>query len=815
MTGGRWGNRVLLLLLAGGVLAALGSAIAPAVGLAPPERAVAGIVVDGRTGLPVVGATLRAGAEETASDAGGRFSLGRVKVAAEVEARAPGYEASHRRVEPSGDLHFSLMPRTVAGFVRDSIDGSPIAGARIGWADREEVAGGDGHFVLEYLQPEHSLLVEAPGYRPLSLPYAGEGEIELRLEPNRLQLEVVTGEGARPLEHAEVRFGNSISETDSSGRATLLRLQEGQEITVRARGFNPATLSFVGQDSQRVVLQRRMVRGVVTDAATGDPLARVIVTDGNLKTVVDEDGRYELAGVERGDQLVASVDGYEQTEATIDDRAEVNIAMKRLPRSGGGNRADRLPLGTVRELFVANASFPVAMAFAPDGRLFYNELRTGRVRVVENGVLREEPFYDFAVAGQPETGLLGIAFDPGFAENRYVYFFYTEARDGKQDGDTNGPNRVVRLTEVDGVGTDLVELLELPSGFIHNAGNLHFGPDGKLYVSLGNTDRDGLSQDLQSPAGKILRLNPDATIPEDNPLAGDPQRYGAVYAYGLRNSFDFTFHPVTGELFATENGPGDNDEINLVRPGRNYGWPASGPQNRPGLADPLLAFQEVVAPTGIEFYTGGRIGSWQNDLFYCSYHRGDLRRMVLAAPGYDRVLADQFVAADCRLDLLTGPDGALYFSDVDAIYRIRPADVQGLPAPAESEEAPARATTRGEPRPEPAPRVEPRREPTPGGQAETSEGGPVQQVQAIMDEWSIGLSTVDVKAGRVRFVVRNAGSTVHALGIAGPNVNERTEDFPAGETRVLEVTLAPGSYELNCPVGGHTELGMQASIRVR
>ena len=802
MAGTRQSRLVLLLSLLAGALVVLGLAVVAGAGFTPADAVVVGSVVDQRTGLPVAGASLRGGGRETVTDEAGRFTFETLPVATLVEVTKAGYEPSRERVASSGRMDVELAPRALTGTVRDAVDGRPIAGAQAKVGDRASTTDTQGRFEVLYAAAEEPLVVQMPGYGAWSLPSPGEG-VEVRLKPNVLQVEVVSSDGDEPLAGARVQAGGSVAETDHTGRARVPRLREGEVVRVEAHGFDGAAFTYQGQAEARVSLAPRSVRGAVTNAQNGKPLSRVIVTDGRSKTVTDEDGRYQLSRVGEGDQLVASVDGYEQTEADVDGRAEIDIALRPLPRSASGPDTDHLPPGTLRETFVAEAKFPVAMAFAPDGRLFYNELRTGLVRVVENGVLRAEPFYDFTVAGQPETGLLGIAIDPDFANNGYVYVFYTEAQDKKRDGDTNGPNKVVRLTERNGVGTEPLELLELPSGYIHNAGNLHFGPDGKLYVSLGNTDKDGLSQDLSSPAGKILRLNSDASIPEDNPFAGDAQKHGGVYAYGLRNSYDFTFHPVTKELYATENGPGDNDELNLIRGGQNYGWPASGPQNKPGLTDPILAFDKVIAPTGVEFYRGNAIGAWQGDLFYCSYHGGELRRIVLEAPGYERILADQSVAANCRLDVLTGPDGALYFSDVDAIYRIRAVDSAGLPAPA--------ALTSGTATPGAGSQTTP----TPNPRAQSDGGGPVQVVEVLLDEWSIKASPAEVRPGRVRFEATNVGNTVHSLGINGNGVKARTEDYPAGETRTLEVTLAPGTYELDCPVGGHTELGMHARFTVR
>lgn len=195
---------------------------------------------------------------------------------------------------------------------------------------------------------------------------------------------------------------------------------------------------------------------------------------------------------------------------------------------------ERLPPGTVKETFVPGAKFPAAMAFAPDGRLFYAELRTGKIRIVQNGVLLPDPFDQFAVAGQSETGLLGLVLDPNFAKSHYVYVFYTQVAGGRtQSGGSNGPNQLVRLTEVNGKGTNPLPILrDLPSGAVHNAGTLRFGPDGKLYVTIGEVGNGDNFQDLDTLAGKILRINPDGSIPDDNPFVGQSGKHPAIWVVG-------------------------------------------------------------------------------------------------------------------------------------------------------------------------------------------------------------------------------------------------------------------------------------------
>ncbi|MCY4110587.1 MAG: PQQ-dependent sugar dehydrogenase, partial [Chloroflexi bacterium] len=182
-------------------------------------------------------------------------------------------------------------------------------------------------------------------------------------------------------------------------------------------------------------------------------------------------------------------------------------------------RAVEVPAHLRVESVVAEANFPVALAWTPDGRLLYTE-KSGALRVVENGQLRDEPFAVFEVDDFFERGLLGLAVDPDFAANGYIYVYYTRA-------DTAG-HRIVRLREVDGRGVEPTILLDEPNptgAAFHNGGNLHFGPDGYLYVTLGENHDSGLSQRLDTPLGKILRIDKaDGRAPPDNPFYddGDP-----------------------------------------------------------------------------------------------------------------------------------------------------------------------------------------------------------------------------------------------------------------------------------------------------
>lgn len=351
-----------------------------------------------------------------------------------------------------------------------------------------------------------------------------------------------------------------------------------------------------------------------------------------------------------------------------------------------------LPSGYRVEQVVTGLDFPIALAFTPDGRILVTERVTGKVQIVDDGNLQAEPFV--MVEGvwahladglpSPAAGLLGIAVDPEFESNHYVYVYFTEVV-------AEGNNIVImRYTERDGRGTDPRRILDGvpgdPAGE-HLGGNMEFGPDGKLYVAMGDTCGRAvpgcggtgehpvdLAQDLSSPAGSLLRLNPDGSAPDDNPLVDDPEADHRIFAYGLRNVFDFAFHPTTRDIIAADNGPATDDEINILRAGGDYGWPAvQGQAAGPPFTDPILVYHATISPAGMDAYDGVRLQEFANDVFFCQFKRGGLlHRLRLAPPVYDTVASDEIIAGGCTSGVQTGPDGLLYFMDLvsGTIYRI-------------------------------------------------------------------------------------------------------------------------------------------------
>jgi glucose/arabinose dehydrogenase len=307
------------------------------------------------------------------------------------------------------------------------------------------------------------------------------------------------------------------------------------------------------------------------------------------------------------------------------------------------------------EVVATNLQIPWAMAFAPDGRMFFTE-RPGRVRVFERGQVVADPALvldDVDAAG--EGGLLGIALHPDFAGNRFVYLAYTARTGGVRE------IRVVRYREAGNtLGEAAVLLDRVPAADIHDGARVRFGPDRRLYVTIGDVAVPSLAQDLGSPNGKILRLDDDGSVPADNPFPGSP-----IYSYGHRNPQGIDWQPGTGDLWGSEHGQTGNDEINRLLPGRNYGWPViEGGAQRAGMETPVVFFSPSIAPSGASFYpASGAIAGFRGNLLVGAlagqhllrvrFDPGDPARVVAT----ERLLAGRFGRIR---DVVAGPDGSVY-----------------------------------------------------------------------------------------------------------------------------------------------------------
>jgi len=292
---------------------------------------------------------------------------------------------------------------------------------------------------------------------------------------------------------------------------------------------------------------------------------------------------------------------------------------------------------------------PWEVAFAPDGRVLVTE-RPGRIRVLEDDELREEPYAELPAEETGEGGQLGLALDPDFDENGRMYAYYTAAGDG-------GPvNRVVRLVEADGEVREDGALLEAPAASIHNGGRVAVGPDGKLYVTLGDVAEVGLAQDRGALAGKIARLELGGSVPDDNPFPGSP-----VFSYGHRNPQGLAWDN-EGNLYAPEHGASGHDELNLIEAGENYGWPeVEGAGGEPEFADPLLeSGRETWAPSGAAHVSGG---PWEGSVLFTGLRGASLHRVTFAPddPSGVRDHREYLEGEYGRLRTVAqGPDGDLY-----------------------------------------------------------------------------------------------------------------------------------------------------------
>ncbi|HVF64853.1 MAG TPA: PQQ-dependent sugar dehydrogenase [Casimicrobiaceae bacterium] len=356
----------------------------------------------------------------------------------------------------------------------------------------------------------------------------------------------------------------------------------------------------------------------------------------------------------------------------------------------------------VREV-AAGLAAPTAMAFIGTNDILVLQKNDGRVRRVLNGVLQAGQVLDVAVDNASERGLLGIALHPNFPATPSVYLYYTQSSTASDTSGSPAPtgNHVYRYTWTGSslVNPTLVIALPVTPGPNHDGGTITFGPDGKLYVVIGDLNRNGRLQNYPSgPApddtSVVLRLNDDGTIPPDNPFSAQGGNLAKYYAYGIRNSFGLAFDPVTGRLWATENGPSNYDEINLVEPGFNSGWEQiMGPDARdpqgvgdlfqvPGsqYGDPKFSWLSPVGVTAIAFLNSTRLGSqYQNDVFVGDINNGTLYWFTPNAARNGFVFADPGLTVDLVADsaseltevvfgtgfggitdLKVGPDGDLY-----------------------------------------------------------------------------------------------------------------------------------------------------------
>ena len=340
-------------------------------------------------------------------------------------------------------------------------------------------------------------------------------------------------------------------------------------------------------------------------------------------------------------------------------------------------------LGVKVETVAEKLTIPWSIDWAPDGTIFFTE-RNGNLRIITpDGNLQKEPLLSLGVAGV-EGGMLGIAVDPKYQDNNYIYLYYT------YNEFISTSNKVVRYQvnlEDKKITEDKVLIDGIPGGPFHDGGRIKFGPDGKLYITTGDAGNPALSQDLESSAGKILRINSDGSMPEDNPFEDS-----LVYSFGHRNPQGIDWDSV-GNLVATEHGPSGlrgiaHDEINLIIPKGNYGWPdIIGDETKKGLLNPILhSGKDTWAPSGGVFYNNDEFPQWSGKYFVATL-RGTHLHMIDFDLENNKVISHEklFENEFGRLrDVAQAPDGSLFIltsnqdgrgnpiSSDDRILRITP-----------------------------------------------------------------------------------------------------------------------------------------------
>ncbi|MEA2451906.1 MAG: hypothetical protein QOG04_616 [Actinomycetota bacterium] len=335
----------------------------------------------------------------------------------------------------------------------------------------------------------------------------------------------------------------------------------------------------------------------------------------------------------------------------------VALLIALIPQTGGA-----LPSGTKVETYKANLNFPIDMAWVKGTKKIFFTEKSGAIRVMVGRKLLSTPCTTLDVNSDGESGALGIALHPHFKENHKLYVFYSNASPHE--------NRVTsfvvdsnRCTSADNVITGL----NASSGY-HNGGQIEF-VNGKLFVSTGEDHTPAQAQSTTNRLGKILRYNPDGTIPNDNPFGAT----NPVWSYGHRNPFGLTHKPGTGKIYSSENGPSCDDEMNYIRKGRNYGWGDNYQCSTAGVGSnpkgPIVRWETIIVPTDPTWYKGKL--KRLNGLIMGDYGNGRLHSFVMNSTN-TRVRRDKIVydGADGIVDVSKGPGGWLYLLTNSAIKRI-------------------------------------------------------------------------------------------------------------------------------------------------
>jgi glucose/arabinose dehydrogenase len=338
------------------------------------------------------------------------------------------------------------------------------------------------------------------------------------------------------------------------------------------------------------------------------------------------------------------------------------------------------------EVFAGNLEVPWSIVFTNESRILVTE-RPGRIRVIEDGNLQERPLKVFDdVVSDGEEGLMGLALHPDYNDNKLIYVSYAYER---------GSDMFVKVVQFKDDGNSLTNekiiIDNIPALRYHAGCRIRFGPDGKLYITTGDAGEREKAQDVNNLYGKILRINPDGTIPADNPFQGNP-----VWSYGHRNPQGIDWYPGSDILWSTEHGPsgfdgpGGGDEVNVIVKGGNYGWPVvSHRESREGMISPVLVYTPAVAPASGMFYSSEAIPQFKNNFFFGNLRGSRIIRVVVDENDPSKVKYDESLRGidfGRIRDIAEGPDGAIYFSTSnrdgrgnpttgdDKIYRIVKAD---------------------------------------------------------------------------------------------------------------------------------------------